>query len=105
MPFYTGGINQFIIEKDGYSYEAFIEASLSQDNNIASLGEDEKKYETVIKVKVLGFLVGSDKNQQQPKIGIRENRVKIRFPRERVIVGDVNQNSITDGEEKEPYRE
>ena len=102
---YTGGINQFILEKDGYSYEAFIDASLSQENNISSLGEDEKKYETVVTIKVLGFIVGSEDNQVQPKIGIRENRVKIRFPRERVILGDVNENAVNDGDDKEPYRE
>ena len=101
---YAGGINQFIIEKEGYTYEAFIESSFPSENNLAGLGEEEKKYETTVKIKVLGFLIGSGKNQVQPKVGIRENRVQIRFQRERVMFGDINENSVKDGEEKEPYR-
>ena len=53
---------------------------------------------------MLGFLVGSGDNQEQPKIGIRENRVQLRFQREKVILGDINEYSINDGKEKEPYR-
>jgi len=105
-PFMTfaGGINQFIIERDGHTYEAFIESTLPTDNNLSALGEEEKKYETAIKIKVLGFIVGSGENQEQPKIGIRENRVQLRFQREKVILGDINEYSINDGKEKEPYR-
>ena len=101
---YTGGINQFVIEKNGYSYEAFIDSSPSVENNVASLGDEEKKYETTIKIKVLGFIVGADKNQETPNVVIRENKVQVRFPREHVIVGDINEYGIKDGKEKEPYR-
>jgi len=92
-PFMThaGGINQIMIEKDGYTYEAFIEDSYSIDNNMSSLAEEEKKYETTVKLRVLGFIVGSDKNQTTPKKVIRENRVQVRFRREAVIVGDIDQ--------------
>jgi len=101
---HTGGINQFLIKKDGYVYEAFIEAGYNQSNNLASLGEEEKKYETTVKVKVLGYIVGADKNQETPKVVVRENQVQIRFPREHVILGDINEYSIKDDKEKEPYR-
>ena len=101
---YAGGINQFLIKKDGYVYEAFIEAAYNQSNNLASLGEEEKKYETTIKVKVLGNIVGAGKNQETPSVVVRENQVQIRFPREHVIVGDINEYSIKDNKEKEPYR-
>ena len=74
------------------------------ENNIASLGEEEKKYETTIKIKVLGFIVSADKNQETPNAVIRENQVQVRFPREHVILGDINEFGIKDGEEKEPYR-
>ena len=92
-PFMThaGGINQIIIEKDGYTYEAFIEDSYSIDNNMSSLAEEEKKYETTVKLWVLGFIVGSGENQATPKKVIRENRVQVRFRREAVIVGDIDQ--------------
>ena len=88
---YTGGINQFRIEQDNYFYEVFIEDSYSTENNISSLAEEEKKYETVVKLKVLGYLIGSEKNQDTPKISIRENLVDLKFRRERVVVGDINE--------------
>ena len=88
---YTGGINQFRIEQDNHFYEVFIEDSYSTENNISSLAEEEKKYETVVKLKVLGYLIGSEKNQDTPKISIRENLVDLKFRRERVVVGDINE--------------
>ena len=94
---YTGGFNQFILEKDGHAYEAFIETSYGTENNIASLAEEEKKYEAVIKLRVLGYLLGSDKNQEGPKITIRENPVEIKFRREHVILGDINEYNKKEG--------
>ena len=86
---YTGGINQFKIEQDRHKYEAFIEDAYSMENNTASLAEEEKKYETTVKIKVLGYIWGADKNQETPHVVIRENPVEIRFQRERVIMGDI----------------
>jgi len=40
-------------------------------------------------VKVLGYLIGDDKNQNPPKIVYRESFVDIKIGRERVIVGDI----------------
>jgi len=94
---YTGGFNQFILEKDGHAYEAFIETSYNTENNIASLAEEEKKYETVIKLRVLGYLLGADKNQEEPKITIRENPVEVKFRREHVILGDINEYNKKEG--------
>ena len=88
---YTGGINQFKIEQDRHKYEAFIEDSYSMENNAASLGEEEKKYETVVKIKVLGYILGADKNQDTPHVVIRENPVEIRFQRDRVMLEDINE--------------
>lgn len=100
----AGGINQFVLEKDGYSYEAFLEDNYALDNNVSSLAEDEKKYETTITIKVLGFLVGSDKNQSTPKMVIREGPVELKFQRERIVLGDINEYGIEDDKEKEPLR-
>ena len=88
---YTGGINQFRIEQDNHFYDIFIEDGYTFDNNISSLAEEEKKYEAIVKIKVLGYLIGSEKNQETPKIAIRENRVDLKFNRERTWVGDINE--------------
>ena len=85
----TGGINYFVFKKDQHSYEAFIQQGLEQDNNISSLGEEEKMYQSVINIKVLGYLIGGGVNQEQPKAVFRENRVEVKIPRERVILGDI----------------
>lgn len=85
----TGGINYFVFGKDQHSYEAFIEGDFTQGNNLSTLETDERMYESTINIKVLGYLIGDDKNQDQPKIIVRENAVSIKMPRERVIVGDI----------------
>ena len=87
-----GGINTFTIQRDGHQYEAFIQENFSQNNNVASLGEDERSYQTTVSVEVLGYLIGDDVNQEQPKIVIRENVVEVKLPREHVIVGDIPQD-------------
>ena len=38
---------------------------------------------------MLGYILGADKNQETPHIVIRENPVEIRFQRERVMMGDI----------------
>ena len=58
------------------------------DTNISNLGEEERKYETKITIKVLGYLIGDDKNQITPKVVWKENAVDVKIGRERVIVGD-----------------
>tara|TARA_R110002020_G_scaffold34740_3_gene105541 strand:- start:6806 stop:7636 length:831 start_codon:yes stop_codon:yes gene_type:complete len=84
----TGQINTFIFEKNGWSYEAFIQQEFAENKNVDNLSEEERRFETKIQVKVLGYLIGEGINRVKPKYSIRENRTEIRISRERVIVGD-----------------
>ena len=84
----TNGINYLLFKRDGHSYEAFVQADFASTNDITELGPEARIYETEIGIRVLGYLVGGDKNQKQPNVVIRENAVDIKTPRERVIVGD-----------------
>lgn len=84
----TGQINNFFITRDGHKFEGFIQGDFSLDNNISNLGEEERKFQTTIDLKILGYLLGADKNDNQPKITIRESAAEFRFTRERVILGD-----------------
>jgi hypothetical protein len=84
----TGQINNFFIRRDGHKFEGFIENDFSLDNNLSNLGEEERKFQTTINLKILGYLLGAGKNDNRPKISIRENAVEVRIPRERVIMGD-----------------
>tara|TARA_R110002020_G_scaffold82635_1_gene204996 strand:+ start:438 stop:1298 length:861 start_codon:yes stop_codon:yes gene_type:complete len=81
-------VNYFPLRRNKHTYEGFVDSSFSLDSNIANLGDEERRYETKISVKVLGYLIGDDKNQETPKIVYRQNAVEVRIGRERVILGD-----------------
>jgi len=97
---YTGGINKFVIFNEGHKFEAFMEDSYNMSSNAASLGEDEKQYISEVMIKVLGYTTSAGSNQETPNIVIRENAVKIRIQRERVVLGDSNELN----DRGEPYR-
>ena len=84
----TGGINYFLISHEGHRFEAFIQEGFTQNNNIASMDEDERKYETTLEIKVLGHLISLGANETQPRRVYRENAVDLKIPRERQIFAD-----------------
>ena len=84
----TGQINSFIFNKDGHRYEAFIQQEFGQNDTVSSLAEQARVFETKISIKVLGYLIGEGVNRPRPTLTRKENRAKIRFTRERSIVGD-----------------
>jgi hypothetical protein len=103
----TGAINYFVMRDNNHFYEGFIQGDFQLTNNVATLGEEERKYETNINIKVLGYLIGEDKNQETPKMVIHENAVEVKIPRERIIFGDIqehldNQENAVDRLENAP---
>tara|TARA_Y100000034_G_C6742239_1_gene329438 strand:- start:170 stop:763 length:594 start_codon:yes stop_codon:yes gene_type:complete len=84
----TGQVNSFIFDKDGHRYEAFIENNFGQNDTVGSLGEGPRVFETKITIKVLGYLLDEGINNPKPSLSRRENRTRIRFTRERTMVGD-----------------
>ena len=84
----TGNINALFAEYDGHRYEVFIEGDYTQTNNTSNLGEDERSFDTTVKLKVLGFLLGDGDNEEAPKIVTKETIVEVKLIRERTIVGD-----------------
>ena len=93
----TGAINYFVITKDNHRFEVFIDSDYTLNNNASSLLEDARGYETEINFRVIGYIMGADKNQEQPKIVRRENAVEIKIPREHVIFGDIPENLHVSG--------
>lgn len=85
---YTGQINNFFIAKDGHKFEGFVQGDFGLENNTSNLSEEERSFKTTINLKVLGYLMGSDKNDNQPKVTIRESAAQFRFTNERVILDD-----------------
>ena len=94
-PFATVGaaLDHFVLRKDGHTYEGFIKGDFTTDNNLSNLGDEERKYNTEIKIEVLGYVVGDGKNQSRQKIVYRENIVDVKIGRERVIVGDLPEHT------------
>ena len=87
----TGQINDFFIKSDGHRFEGFIQNDFSLDNNVSNLGDEERIYKTTVSIKILGYLLHAAKNEERPKIAIRQNAVEIKYPRERVMTSDERQ--------------
>jgi hypothetical protein len=89
-PFFanTGQINNFFITRDGHKFEGFIEGDFGLENNISNLSEEERNFKTIINLRVIGYLMGSNSNDNQPKMTIRESAAQFRFTGERVILDD-----------------
>jgi hypothetical protein len=95
QPFITRNAqNYFVINKDDYKFECFMEPEFSQDS-VTNLAEEERKYKASIGIKVLGYLIGEDKNEEQRVVKTYENAVEYKFPRESLII---------DGKERAPIR-
>ena len=84
-----GTINQLMFERDRHRYEAFVQQNFQQNNNISSMDNEERRFETNVDIKVLGYLVGEGANDERPKFSIRENAVEVKIPRERTVFGDI----------------
>lgn len=82
----TGQINSFVMKRNGHTYEAFIDQSFASTDNVASLNEDIRMFESDITIKVLGYLIGEGKNDDRKIVRIDENVVEIVFPRESIAL-------------------
>jgi len=85
----TNPSNYFVLERNGHSYEAFVQPDFAFDNT-NTLQENERVYKTTVTTNVLGYTVGSGVNENLPKIIKKQNFVEVRIGRERVIFGETN---------------
>lgn len=76
----TGQINNFFINADGHKFEGFLPKDFAQNNNVGNMGDAERTFETKIDIRILGYLIGAGKNEERPKMTIRENAVDIKLP-------------------------
>jgi hypothetical protein len=95
QPFMTvnGGINRVVVNRDGHYFEAFIQPDFSFDNNGKALNDEQRVFSTTMTIEVLGRLVGQGPNGKQPEVAVRQNIVEVKFPRERVMIGDFDEDS------------
>jgi hypothetical protein len=85
---YPGSVNYVIMKNEQHRYEAFIDANVSQKNNVSELQENERLFNSQITIKVLGHLLGLGKNDKRPKIVKRQNIVEVQIGREYEILGE-----------------
>ena len=83
----TGQINSFVLKRNGHIYEVFIDQSFNTSNNINNLNEDLREFNTEIKIRIIGYLIGEGPNDDRPIVKVEENFVEYTFPKES-IVGD-----------------
>jgi len=90
-PFVTrpGGVNYINLINNGHRYEGFIQQDFAQNNNLNNYTNEERSFETNIKIDVLAYLIGDDKNQIKPNFVYRENAVEVKIPRERITLGEI----------------
>lgn len=90
----TGSNRYFIIRKDGNKYECFVEAEISQDNNISNMTDEERRYISKVTIKVLGNMVGNGVNQEDSLVKTVENAVEIKIPRENLAFIEESKRKI-----------
>ena len=78
----TGQINSFLLRRNGHIYEAFIDQSFAHNNNVATLNEEVRMFQTDIVIRVLGYLIGEGPNDDRELVRVEENFVEVTFPRE-----------------------
>lgn len=91
LPFITtpGTINYVRLFDGEHRYEAFIQGDMQSNDNLADFSSDERKFETKIQIKVVGYLVGEENNREKPHYAVRENAVEVKIPRERISLAEV----------------
>jgi len=88
LPFLTipGTVRAINLSASGHHYEGFIQNTYQMNDNLSSYSGEERKFESKVTIKVIGYLVGQSGNQEKPFYTVSENAVEIKLPRESVIV-------------------
>jgi hypothetical protein len=91
LPFITkpGTVNFVRLTEAQHRYEGFIQSSYQSQDNLSDYSSDERKFETKLALKVIGYLVGEGDNRVKPHYAIRENAVEVKIPRERISLQEV----------------
>lgn len=95
-PFATkpGTVNYVRLYENDHRYEGFIEEGYNSSDNLADFSGDERKFETKINLKVIGYLVGEGKNREKPHYSVRENAVEVKIPRERITLAEIPEHEF-----------
>jgi len=78
----------FNMTQDNHMFEGFVENTFSNDNNAATLNEEERIFNSIVNVNVLGYLIGGGANENSNPAKKYENIIEVKVSRERVILDD-----------------
>jgi len=95
-PFATrpGTVNFVRLTEKDHKYEGFIQETYASSDNLADFSGDERKFETKITLKVIGYIVGEGKNREKPHYSIKENAVEVKIPRERITLSEIPEHEF-----------
>ena len=96
LPFVTmpGTINYIRLFEGEHRYEGFIQGEFQNGDNLANFSSEERKFETKITLKVIGYLVGQEDNRDKPHYSVRENAVEVKIPRERISLNEIPEHEF-----------
>jgi len=87
----------FTMIQDEHLFEGMIDNSFSNDNNAAKLDEEERIFNSVVNIDVLGYLIGGGINDDIILEKKYENIVEVKISRERVILADEHERDNPSG--------
>ena len=95
-PFATkpGTVNFVRLKEASHKYEGFIQENYVSSDNLSDFSSDERKFETKISLKVIGYIVGEGKNRDRPSYTLRENIVEVKIPRERISLAEIPEHEF-----------
>ena len=91
QPFVTkfGTINFVSLSEGEHRFEGFIDEQFSDQNNLSDYSSEERRFETKVGLRVIGYLVGEGNNREKAHYSVRENIVEVKIPRERLSLQEV----------------
>ena len=82
----TGSTKYFLIERDGYKYECFIDGQIQSKNNTNNMAVEERKHISTLTIKVLANLLSDGVNEVKKVIKTYENAVDLKLNRQKVQI-------------------
>jgi hypothetical protein len=89
-----GTVNFVRLIEGEHKYEGFIQESYASTDNLSDFSADERRFETKITIKVIGYVVGEGVNRDKPAYAVRENIVEVKIPRERITLGEIPEHEF-----------
>lgn len=82
----TGSTKYFLIERNGYKYECFIDGQITSRNTVSEMTTEERKYTSDITIKVLVNLLTEGVNERTKIIKTYQNPVELKLNKDKIAI-------------------